>query len=165
MDAPGFTFAPTLLKPKSRGWISLVSNNPLDPARICGNYLVEEAEFQVLIAGIKLAREIAHQPALASFKGDEAVPGKAFATDDDLREYIKRYVTTVFHPVGTCKMGSDSWAVVDAQLRVRGVSGLRVADASIMPTIVAGNTNAACIMIGEKASDLIMGKGLNSAIP
>lgn len=157
MDAPGFTFAPTLLKPKSRGSISLVSSNPLDPARICGNYLSEEADFQVLIAGIRLARAIAHQPALAAFTGEEVVPGKAFATDDDLREYLKRYVTTVFHPVGTCRMGNDSQAVVDAQLRVHGVSGLRVADASIMPTIVAGNTNAACIMIGEKASDLIMG--------
>ena len=157
MDAPGFTFAPTLLKPKSIGTISLHSNNPLDPACIRGNYLVEEADFQVLIAGIKLAREIAHMPALASFKGEEAVPGSAFATDDDLRNYIKRYVTTVFHPVGTCKMGSDNQAVVDARLRVYGVTGLRVADASIMPRIVAGNTNAACIMIGEKASDLILG--------
>ncbi|MEO8607917.1 MAG: GMC family oxidoreductase N-terminal domain-containing protein [Chloroflexota bacterium] len=157
MDAPGFTFAPTLLKPKSIGSISLRSNNPFDPARICGNYLSEEADFQVLIAGIKLAREIARMPALSAFKGEEAVPGKAFASDDDLRDYIKRYVTTVFHPVGTCKMGSDNQSVVDAQLRVHGVSGLRVADASIMPRIVAGNTNAACIMIGEKASDLILG--------
>lgn len=159
MDAPGFTFAPTLLKPKSIGSISLRSNNPLDPAVIRPNYLTEEADWQVLIGGIKLARELVHTPALTPFRGEETVPGRAYATDDDLRDYIRRYATTVFHPAGTCKMGTegDSQAVVDSQLRVRGIIGLRVADASIMPTVVSGNTNAACIMIGEKASDLIIG--------
>lgn len=155
MDAPGFTFLPTLLKPESTGYITLRSNNPFESARIYANYLAHEADFKVLIAGIKLARELVKMPAFDSFRGEEVAPGSSCTTDSDLREYITKYVTTVFHPVGTCKMGSDEQAVVDAHLRVHGIAGLRVADASIMPQIVSANTNAASIMIGEKAADMI----------
>ncbi len=157
LTAPGFTFLPTLLKPKSTGHITLRSNSPFDPARIYANYLTEDADFKVLVEGIKLARELVQMPAFDPFRDVEMAPGAACSTDADLREYIKRYVTTVFHPVGTCKMGSDNQAVVDSRLRIHGISGLRVADASIMPKIVSANTNAACIMIGEMASDMIKG--------
>ncbi|MEP7284939.1 MAG: GMC oxidoreductase, partial [Chloroflexota bacterium] len=91
----------------------------------------------------------------ADIRGEEMAPGSACSTDAQLRDYVKTYMTTVFHPVGTCKMGNDNQAVVDSRLRLHGISGLRVADASIMPKIVSGNTNAACIMIGEMASAMI----------
>ncbi len=155
MDGRGFTFAPTLVKPQSKGHISLQSKDPFAPARIVANYLAEEADYQVLIGGIKLARELVKMPAFESFRGDEVAPESVSATEADMRAYISRYATTLFHPVGTCKMGSDDQAVVDANLRVRGIEGLCVADASIMPRTVSANTHATCVMIGEKAADLI----------
>ncbi|MBI1278757.1 MAG: choline dehydrogenase [Anaerolineaceae bacterium] len=155
MDGRGFTFAPTLVKPQSRGSISLRSNDPFMPARIIANYLAEEADFEVLVGGIKLARELVKMPAFDSFRDVEAAPGSDCTTDVEIRAFISRYASTLFHPVGTCKMGSDDLAVVDDRLRVRGITGLRVADASIMPRVVSGNTHAACVMIGEKAADLI----------
>jgi len=158
LDGRGFTFAPTLVKPQSIGEIRLHSNDPFAPPRIFANYLAEEADFRVLIEGIKLARELVKMPAFDPFRGEEAAPGSACTTEDDLREYIRDYATTLFHPVGTCKMGSDDLAVVDARLRVHGIAGLRVADGSIMPRIVSANTHAACVMIGEKAADMIKEK-------
>lgn len=155
MDGRGFTFAPTLVKPQSRGSISLRSNDPFAPACIAANYLAEEADFEVLVGGIKLARELVKMPAFDSFRDVEAAPGSACTTDADIRAFISRYASTLFHPVGTCKMGHDEQAVVDDHLRVRGIEGLRVADASIMPRVVSANTHAACVMIGEKAADLI----------
>lgn len=155
MDGRGFTFAPTLVKPQSRGCITLSSADPFAPARIFANYLSEEADFKVLVEGIKLARELVKMPAFDSFRDEEVGPGSTATTDDDLRAYISRYASTLFHPVGTCKMGHDDMAVVDAHLRVHGIDGLRVADGSIMPQVVSGNTHAACVMIGEKAADLI----------
>jgi len=155
MDGRGFTFAPTLVNPQSRGSISLRSNDPFAPASIVANYLAEEADFEVLVGGIKLARELVKMPAFDSFRDAEVAPGSACQTDADIRAFISRYASTLFHPVGTCKMGSDNQAVVDDRLRVRGISGLRVADASIMPHVVSANTHAACVMIGEKAADLI----------
>jgi choline dehydrogenase len=154
-SAPGFTFLPTLLRPQSTGSISLRSNNPVDTPVIRGNYLECEADFQVLMRGIRLARELVQMPAFDDFRGEEKAPGVDMQSDSELRSYIRQCVTTVFHPVGTCKMGGDRMGVVDAELRVHGIKGLRVADASIMPTIVSANTNAACIMIGEKAADMI----------
>ncbi len=155
MDGRGFTFAPTLVKPQSRGSISLRSNDPFAPARIVANYLAEEADFEVLVGGIKLARELVKMPAFDSFRDTEVAPGSDCTSEADIRAFISRYASTLFHPVGTCKMGSDDQAVVDDHLQVRGLSGLRVADASIMPRVVSGNTHAACVMIGEKAADMI----------
>lgn len=157
MNAPGFTFLPTLLKPESTGHITLRSASPFDPPQINGNYLSEVNDLKVLVEGIKFARELVQLPAFEPFRGEEMAPGPSSKTIADLCEYIRRYATTVFHPVGTCKMGVDELAVVDPRLRVHGIDGLRVADASIMPKIVSGNTNAACIMIGEVASDMIKG--------
>jgi choline dehydrogenase len=157
-SAPGFTFLPTLVRPQSAGTIRLRSGNPTEPAVIRGNYMECDADFQVLIRGIRLARELVRMHALDDFRGDEVAPGAAADSDGDLRAYISRCVTTVFHPVGTCKMGLDRLAVVDGRLRVHGVEGLRVADASIMPSIVSANTHAACVMIGEKASDLVLAR-------
>ena len=113
---------------------------------------------RVLLAGIKLAREILAAPAFERFRGDEYLPGASVRSDDELRHFIRANLDTIFHPTGTCKMGpSDgALAVVDAQLRVHGVEGLRVADASIMPFIVNANTNAPCIMIGEKCAAMLL---------
>ncbi len=155
MDGRGFTFAPTLVKPQSKGSISLRSNDPFAPAHIVANYLAEEADFEVLVGGIKLARELVKMPAFGNFRDTEVAPGSDCTSETDIRAFISRYGSTLFHPVGTCKMGSDPQAVVDDQLRVHGIAGLRVADASIMPRIVSGNTHAACVMIGEKAADMI----------
>jgi choline dehydrogenase len=157
LDGRGFTFAPTLVKPESLGHITLRSSDPFAHPRIFANYLSDERDWKVLVGGIKLAREMVKMPAFDAFRDEEACPGIACATDDDIREFISNHASTLFHPVGTCKMGSDNMAVVDARLRVRGIDGLRVADGSIMPRVVSANTNAACIMIGEKAADLIRG--------
>jgi choline dehydrogenase len=105
---------------------------------------------------VRLARRIAAAPALAGYITRERKPGAPIQADDELLDYVRSIASSVFHPVGTCRMGSDAQAVVDAALKVRGLAGLRVADASIMPTIVSGNTNAAAVMIGEKASDLVL---------
>lgn len=150
-----FFFVPILVKPQSRGSIELRSADPLAPPVIQPNYLQCEADMQVLLHGIRLSRELADMPAFAPFNDGELVPGLG-ASDADLRAFIRNAASTVWHPAGTCKMGHDAQAVVDPQLRVHGVEGLRVADASIMPTVVSGNTNAACVMIGEKAADLIL---------
>jgi choline dehydrogenase len=121
------------------------------------NYLQSETDLQVLEYGVKLSREIAATKAFKDFTIAEAAPG----TDKDpaaLREYIRTHCSTVWHVAGTCKMGRDRMGVVDPQLRVHGVEGLRVADASIMPEVVAGNTHAACVMIGERVSDFVLGR-------
>jgi choline dehydrogenase len=150
-----FFFVPILVKPQSRGFVGLHSADPLAAPIIQPNYLQCEADMQVLLHGIRLARKLADMPAFVPFNDGELVPGLG-SSDADLREFIRNAASTVWHPAGTCKMGYDAQAVVDPQLRVHGVEGLRVADASVMPTIVSGNTNAACIMIGEKAADMIL---------
>ncbi|WP_373535267.1 GMC oxidoreductase [Microcoleus sp.] len=119
------------------------------------NYLQSESDMQKVVAGIKLLRKVFQTSAFDEFRGDEVAPGADVNSDEALEAYIRETCSTVFHPVGTCKMGTDSMAVVDSELRVRGVEGLRVVDASIMPTITTGNTNAPTIAIGEKAADLI----------
>ncbi len=151
-----FAFVPILAKPQSRGTVTLRSANPLDPPVIQPNYMGCEADVQTLRQGIEWARRIARTRAFAEFTDAEFVPGEK-ASESDIRNFILGYCSTVWHVSGTCKMGRDRMAVVDPQLRVVGVEGLRVADASVMPSITAGNTNAACMMIGEKASDLILG--------
>jgi choline dehydrogenase len=154
-EGPGFTFAPVLTQPQSVGYVTLKSANPADVALLQPNFLSAEADVDVLVYGVELAREVAHSRALAEFFKEEIQPGPGVTSRKDLRDFVRANASTLWHAVGSCKMGHDSMAVVDPQLRVRGIDGLRVADASVMPRIVAGNTNAACIMIGEKAADLI----------
>ncbi|PMB14708.1 hypothetical protein CEN48_09240 [Fischerella thermalis CCMEE 5282] len=114
-----------------------------------------KADLEVLVAGVKLSRQLAQMPAFDSFRGEEFVPGVGVQDDEEIRTYIRDTVESLYHPVGTCKMGNDSMAVVNSQLQVHGVQGLRVIDASIMPSITGGNTNAPTIMIAEKAADMI----------
>ncbi len=146
---------PGLIYPRSLGEIRLASADPLAAPIIDPRYLSEAADLEHLVTGLKLAREIAATAPLAGLLGDERLPGKAVATDDALRDYIRATCNTIFHPVGTCRMGS----VVDAELRVKGLTNLRVADASIMPRIIGGNTNAPVIMIAEKASSMLLATG------
>lgn len=151
----GFTVSVCQLRPDSRGTIRLKSADPMAPPAIRPNYLAEEADWRMLVEGMKLTRRIARTEALRPWIEAEHQPGDQVRTDDELLDYIRRAGTTIFHPAGTCKMGPDPMAVVDARLRVHGIAGLRVADASIMPTVVSGNTNAACVMIGEKAAAML----------
>ena len=150
-----FGFGPTLVTPESRGEICLRSTNPLEPPAIRANYLSTEADMQVIVHGVRLSRQLAHSKAFEIYRGDELHPGTSAQSDNDIAEFVRREAETLYHPVGTCKMGSDPMAVVDARLRVRGMEKLRVVDASIMPRIIAGNTNAPTIMIAEKAADMI----------
>ena len=151
------------LRPESRGEILLRSPDPTVYPAIFSNYLATELDRQTLLAGLKLGRRIAARPAMQHWIVEENLPGAAAQSDDDLLAHAKLYGGSIFHPSGTCKMGRDRLAVVDPQLRVHGLEALRVADAAIMPTVVSGNTNAACIMIGEKAADLIRGQSLARA--
>ncbi len=155
LDGHAFTCGPVLVSPRSRGRLWLRSANPDDKPHILTNSLTEPEDVQALVAGVKLAREIAAAEPLASAAGRELFPGPDVQTDDDIEADVRRRVDLIYHPVGTCRMGSDELAVVDPELRVRGIDGLRVADASIMPVIPGGNTNAPAIMIGERAAELI----------
>ncbi|MCU7729557.1 GMC family oxidoreductase N-terminal domain-containing protein [Actinoplanes sp. KI2] len=156
VDGPGFTFAPILARPHSRGTVSLRSADPLDLPVVDPGYLTAEADVDVLVRGITLARELVETSAFSALRGRELAPGGHLTDRKDLAGYVRESASTVWHPVGTCRMGADRDAVVDARLRTVGVDRLRVADASVMPTITAGNTNAATIMIAEKAADLIV---------
>jgi choline dehydrogenase-like flavoprotein len=150
-----FTILPGLIYPKSRGEVRLHSSDPFDAPSIDPRYFEEDADLELLVEGVKMSREIAASKPLAPYLRGEATPGPSVRSDEEIRAAIRLYAKTIYHPVGTCKMGVGDDAVVDASLRVQGVDGLRLADASIMPTITGGNTNAPSIMIGEKASDLI----------
>jgi choline dehydrogenase len=152
---PGFTFTPILAQPRSRGTVTLRSAKATDLPGVDPHYLRDTADLELLLRGIEVARDLAHTSAFTGLRGRELAPGEAVTERAALDEYVRDNATTVWHPVGTCRMGSDGNAVVDARLRVHGVEGLRVADASIMPTITCGDTNAATIMIAEKAADLI----------
>jgi choline dehydrogenase len=151
----GVTVTVCQLRPESRGHIHITTADPEASPAILSNYLAAELDRQVLLDGMKLIRKAVSQKPFAQHVEAEYLPGPDVTSDDALMAYARAYATTVFHPCGTCKMGSDPMAVVDARLRVRGLTGLRVADASIMPTMTSGNTNAPTIMIGEKASDMI----------
>jgi choline dehydrogenase-like flavoprotein len=151
------TIMSTLIYPKSRGTLRLASADPTAAPLIDPNYLDEQADIDVLVSGMELIRETMANRAICDGVQVEVSPGRQYATRADLAKEVLNRATTVYHPVGTCRMGVDERAVVDPQLRVRGVEGLRVADASIMPSIVGGNTNAASMMIGEHAASLILG--------
>ncbi len=153
---PGCTFSVCQLRPQSRGSIHIKSRDALQAPAIQANYLSTPTDQRCAVAGIKFARQLASQPALHGLLDSEHLPGAAVATDDELLEFARAYGATIFHPVGTCKMGSDPMAVVDARLRVHGVEGLRVVDASVMPTLTSGNTHAPVVMIAEKAADMIL---------
>ncbi len=156
----GFTLHMCQLRPESRGTIRLKSVDPLAHPAIDANYLAEPRDLDVLVRATEMAREIFAQKAFDPYRGEEREPGKARTSKADLEAWVRERSETIYHPVGTCKMGpaSDAQAVVDAQMRVRGVEGLRVVDASVMPTLIGGNTNAPTIMIAERISDLMQGK-------
>jgi choline dehydrogenase-like flavoprotein len=161
----GITIAAYPAKPVSRGTVTLRSPDPTVAPFILHNYYSEDSDLQTVMHGLRLLSEIAAQPALAPYTVKPYDP-PASDSEEDLRGYVRRHTYTTFHPVGTCRMGSDAEAVVDTELRVQGAQGLRVIDASIMPTIVRGNTNAATIAIAERAADLIRGvEPLASAVP
>ena len=153
-----FGFGPTLITPESRGEITLRSARPDDAPVIRANYLATEADLRVIVEGVKMSRELAHTRPFAEYRGEELHPGESAKTDAEIAEFVRREAETLYHPSGTCKMGKGEDAVVDQELRVRGIEGLRVGDASVMPQIVAGNTNGPTMMIAEKASDLIRRK-------
>lgn len=152
-----FTMLPGLIYPKSRGEVRLGSADPLAPATMDPHYLEEDEDMRVLLDGIRLARKLGKSSALSPYLLAEVTPGEDVKSEAELRAAVRLYAKTIYHPVGTCKMGNGADAVVDAELRVHGIEGLRVADASIMPKIVGGNTNAPSIMIGEKAAELLKG--------
>jgi choline dehydrogenase len=152
-----FTASVCNLRPTSRGTVHVTSADPFAAPTIAPNYLSTEEDRKVAADSLRLTRRIVAQPALAQYRPEEYLPGAAFQTDEELARAAGEIGTTIFHPVGTCRMGraDDANAVVDAQLRVRGIEGLRVVDASVMPTITSGNTNSPTIMIAEKASEMI----------
>jgi choline dehydrogenase len=152
---PGMTISACQLRPESRGTITLASADPRAKALIHANYLSTETDRRCMVEGIKLGRRLAQTRALGQWVEEEIVPGAAAASDEDILTFIRRTGNTIYHPSGTCRMGGDPASVVDPKLRVRGIEGLRVADASIMPTVVSGNTNAPAIMIGEKCADMV----------
>ncbi|MBD9515024.1 GMC family oxidoreductase [Pseudomonas sp. PDM22] len=149
----GYAVHTCVLRPKSIGELRVKPGGDIE---IDYNFLANEEDGRVLVEGVKLARKILAQPEFDSIRGAEMLPGPQVQTDEQLMEHLREYAATVFHPVGTCKMGEDPQAVVDLRLRVHGLKGLRVVDASIMPTLISGNTNAPCIMLGERAAAMIL---------
>lgn len=160
---PGFTFAPILAQPRSRGEVTLRSADPLDLPVVDPHYLEAGPDADVLVAGIELSRELARTSAFDGIRGRELAPGPAATTRADLEDYVREQASTVWHPAGTCRMGYGPDAVVDARLRVHGIEALRVADASVMPVITTGNTEAAVIAIAEHAADLVLADSARGA--
>jgi choline dehydrogenase len=159
----GYTMHACLLRPQSTGRIFLKSTDPKEYPAIDPNYLAERSDLEALVAATKMSRAIFAQKAFDPYRGEELEPGAGKTSDADIEAWIRARSETIYHPVGTCKMGNDTMAVVDSQLKVRGVEGLRVIDASVMPTLIGGNTNAPTIMIAEKAADMIKGQALQRA--
>jgi choline dehydrogenase len=152
----GFTCYAHPMRPESKGHIHIISSDPHRPPAINFNFLSAPPDAELTVRAIRIARSIMTAPAMAPLRLTEVAPGTDRQTDDEIIDWVKAAAETTYHPVGTCKMGSDPMAVVDAQLRVHGITGLRVADASIMPTLTSGNTNAPSIMIGEKAAHMVL---------
>jgi len=166
-DFPGCTYSVCQLRPESRGFVRIRSVDALQAPRIQCNYLSTETDRRTTVAGVKFAREVAATEPMASYMKREYRPGPNVRTDDEILQFCREYATTIFHPCGTAKMGPahDPMAVVDAQLRVNGVDGLRVVDCSVMPTLVSGNTNIPAVMIAEKAADMVLGGPRRQAGP
>ena len=154
----GYSGHVCILRPKSRGNITLRDANPRSPALIDPRFLEHPDDMEGMVRGVKAMRKIMSQDALTDWRGDEIFPGNDVESDEDIRNFLRQKCDNIYHPVGTCKMGSDDMAVVDSQLRVHGLEGLRVIDASIMPTLIGGNTNAPTVMIAEKGADSILGE-------
>jgi choline dehydrogenase len=152
----GFTASVCQLRPESRGSLRIASADPAAPPEIRINYLATEVDRTTNVEGLKILRKILHAPALGPYVTEEVDPGAKVSSDEALLNYCRQRGTTIYHPTSTCRMGNDPLAVVDQRLRVRGIDGLRVVDGSVMPNLVSGNTNAAIIMIAEKASDMIL---------
>ncbi len=151
----GYSCHVCLLRPQSRGSVTLASADPMQPPRVDPNFLADPDDMARMVRGFKLMRTILQQPALAGYRGQELPVSAAAQTDKEIEQFIRNYGDTIYHPVGSCRMGPGPLDVVDAQLRVHGMQGLRVVDASVMPRIVGGNTNAPVIMMAEKAADMI----------
>lgn len=154
----GFTVHACQLRPESRGSICLASADPFAHPAIDPNYLAAEEDRRAMREAVKMVRDVCGQSALNALRGSEIMPGASVVTDEDIDAFIRRTGETIYHPVGTVAMGTSDASPVDGQLRVRGVDGLRVVDASVMPTLVGGNTNAPTIMVAEKAADMMLGK-------
>jgi len=154
----GYTVVYSLMTPASRGCVRLASADPYAPPLIDPNYLAEESDPRRMITGLRLARHIGEAAAFAPWRDKELFPGPGIRTDAELGAHLRHSMSTYFHPVGTCKIGNDAMAVVDAGLKVRGITNLRVADASVMPSVVSANTNAAVLAIAERAASLLTGE-------
>jgi choline dehydrogenase len=155
-DFPGCTMVLSPCRPESRGWLRLRSPDPAAPPAIQPNYLATQADRDTVVAGLRIARAVFATEAMKKLVTEEYLPGAQAATDEDLLQHARNTAGTNFHPTSTCMMGQHRLAVVDAALRVQGMEALRVADASVMPTVVSGNTNATCIMIGEKCAEMVL---------
>jgi choline dehydrogenase-like flavoprotein len=152
--ARGFSTHVCALRPRSAGTLTLGSRDPLAAPRIDPGFYADRDDLETMVRGFRITRAISESPLLEPYRGKELFTA-GVESDDEIREVLRRRSDTIYHPVGTCRMGTDDLAVVDPELRVRGIAGLRVVDASIMPTLIGGNTNAPTIMIGEKAADMI----------
>ncbi|MGE0045640.1 MAG: GMC oxidoreductase, partial [Hyphomonadaceae bacterium] len=157
-DRDGDTIHACQLRPESLGTVGLNSADPFDDPMIDPNYFATEGDRRTLRDSVRMTREIVSQSAFDAYRGAEMRPGVNVKSDAEIDAWVREYAETIYHPVGTCRMGADEKSVVDAQLKVRGIASLRVVDASIMPTLIGGNTNAPTIMVAEKASDMIRGR-------
>jgi choline dehydrogenase len=156
LKGKGFTMHCCALRPESRGQIDLNPEDPQGHPLIQANYLESDNDLALMVEGVRMSREIFNASAFDAYRGDEIYPGAELQEEQQVIDFIRRKAETIYHPIGTCKMGQDPMAVVDPELRVHGLEGLRVIDASVMPQLISGNTNAPTIMIAEKASDLIL---------
>lgn len=154
----GISMNASILRPKSRGTIGLTDADPFSPPAIDPNFFSVEEDVDTMVRAVKLARQIMSSPSFEPHRGEETKPGKNVQTDEQFAQYVRENSATVFHPVGTCSMGTNDEAVVDPELRAKGLQGLRVIDASVMPRLIGGNTNAPTMMIAEKAADMMLGK-------